>query len=171
MRGHKKRLTNQRTLNKIANKMVESNRTFAITTTAILDVLKESINTPQNINTTSNNSKKHCCQKQCGEKKNFLLILIISTLSNLELLLEVMNTLPPPPHPLRPANCSLPRTCFLSNSLKTLTFNPFPHNDTFGQVWARSLLKTLWEKAKLLVQAISPFPAMFSTHLKENFCV
>ena len=42
-------------------------------------------------------------------------------------------------------------------------FNPFPHNDTFWQVWERSLSKTLWEKEKLLVQAIPPFPTMFST--------
>ena len=27
----------------------------------------------------------------------------------------------------------------------------------------RSILKALWEKEKLLVQAISPFPTMFST--------
>ena len=40
--------------------------------------------------------------------------------------------------------------------------NPFPNNDTFGCVWERSLLKTLWEKEKLLVQAISPLPTMFS---------
>ena len=29
-------------------------------------------------------------------------------------------------------------------------FNPFPHNDTF---WETSLLKTLWEKEKLLVKS------------------
>ena len=44
-----------------------------------------------------------------------------------------------------------------------IQFNPFPHNDTFWWVWERSLLKTLWEKEKLLVQAISPFHTMFST--------
>ena len=32
--------------------------------------------------------------------------------------------------------------------------NPFPHNDTFWRVWERSLLKTLWEMEKLLIQAI-----------------
>ena len=41
--------------------------------------------------------------------------------------------------------------------------NPFPHSDTFWWVWEESLLKTLWEKEKLLVQAISPFPTIFST--------
>ena len=30
-------------------------------------------------------------------------------------------------------------------------FNPFPHNDTFWRPWETSLLKTLWEKEKLLV--------------------
>ena len=29
--------------------------------------------------------------------------------------------------------------------------NPFPHNDTFSHPWETSLLKTLWEKEKLLV--------------------
>ena len=29
--------------------------------------------------------------------------------------------------------------------------NPFPHNDTFWHLWETSLLKTLWEKEKLLV--------------------
>ena len=29
--------------------------------------------------------------------------------------------------------------------------NPFPHNDTFRRPWETSLLKTLWEKEKLLV--------------------
>ena len=30
-------------------------------------------------------------------------------------------------------------------------FNPFPHNDIFLCPWETSLLKTLWEKEKLLV--------------------
>ena len=29
--------------------------------------------------------------------------------------------------------------------------NPFPHNNTFWRPWETSLLKTLWEKEKLLV--------------------
>ena len=51
---------------------------------------------------------------------------------------------------------------------QVLPLNPFPHNDTFWRVWERSLLKTLWEKEKLLVQAISPFPTMFSTLSKTE---
>ena len=50
-----------------------------------------------------------------------------------------------------------------SLSYNSASFNPFPHNDTFWRVQERSLLKTLWETEKLLVQAISPFPTMFST--------
>ena len=30
-------------------------------------------------------------------------------------------------------------------------FNPFPHNDTFWRPWETNLLKTLWEKEKLLI--------------------
>ena len=30
-------------------------------------------------------------------------------------------------------------------------FNPFPHNDTFWRPWETILLKTLWDKEKLLV--------------------
>ena len=29
--------------------------------------------------------------------------------------------------------------------------NPFPHSDTFWLHWETSILKTLWEKEKLLV--------------------
>ena len=52
-----------------------------------------------------------------------------------------------------------------------LPFNPFPHNHNFWPVWERSLLKTLWEKEKLLVQAISPFPTIFSTLLKTEHII
>ena len=38
-------------------------------------------------------------------------------------------------------------------------------------MWERSLLKTLWEKEKLLVQAISPFPTMFSTLSKTEIII
>ena len=47
--------------------------------------------------------------------------------------------------------------CKLFQSGKILIFvvwikvNPFPHNDTFWHPWQTSLLKTLWEKEKLLV--------------------
>ena len=40
------------------------------------------------------------------------------------------------------------------NIFKTLFLkatNPFPHSDTFWRPWETSLLKTLWEKEKLLV--------------------
>ena len=61
------------------------------------------------------------------------------------------------------------RTCRL------ITVNPcinqFPHNVIFRLVWQRSLLKTLWEEEKLLVQAISPFPTMFSTLSKTEIIV
>ena len=35
--------------------------------------------------------------------------------------------------------------------LTAIFINPFPHNDTFWRLWETSLLKTLWEKEKLLV--------------------
>ena len=35
--------------------------------------------------------------------------------------------------------------------------NPFPHNDTFWCPWETSLLKTLWEKEKLLVTSNNSF--------------
>ena len=37
------------------------------------------------------------------------------------------------------------------NVFKSILFNPFPHNDAFWRPWESSLLKTLWEKEKLLV--------------------
>ena len=45
--------------------------------------------------------------------------------------------------------------------------NPFLHDDTFWCPWETNLLKTLWEKEKLLV-TVSPFPTVFSTQL-DNF--
>ena len=65
---------------------------------------------------------------------------------------------------------------FPSNIFRSLNFflrviNPFPHNDAFWQVWETSLLKTLWEKEKLLVQAISPFPTLFSTLSKTEIII
>ena len=44
--------------------------------------------------------------------------------------------------------------------------NSFPNKPWLLRVCSKGLLKTLWEKEKLLV--ISPFPTVFSTHL-ENF--
>ena len=49
--------------------------------------------------------------------------------------------------------------------------DPFPHIDTFWRVWERGLLKTFWEKEKLLVQAISPFPKMFSSLSKTEIII
>ena len=46
--------------------------------------------------------------------------------------------------------------------------NPFPSKPRFYPVLSTSLLKTLGEKEKLLEQAISSFPTVFSTDL-ENF--
>ena len=42
------------------------------------------------------------------------------------------------------------RTSF-SLTVTHATLNPFPHNDTFWRPWETTLLKTLWEKEKLLV--------------------
>ena len=59
------------------------------------------------------------------------------------------------------------------------SINPFPHNKHLNQIKLKTFaddklnvtktiisvfdrVKTLWEKEKLLVQAISPFPTMFS---------
>ena len=40
--------------------------------------------------------------------------------------------------------------------------------DAYGE---KSPLKTLWEKEKLLVQAIYPFPTMFSTLSKTEITI
>ena len=45
--------------------------------------------------------------------------------------------------------------------------NPFPKKPWFLHVCNSSLLKTLWEKEKLHLKAISPFPPVFSTR-SEN---
>ena len=49
-----------------------------------------------------------------------------------------------------------------------LNFNPFPNKPWFLRVCSTSLLKTLWEKEKLLVTSNFSFPTVFSTRL-ENF--
>ena len=48
------------------------------------------------------------------------------------------------------------------------SFYPFPNKPWFLRVCGTNLLKTLREKEKLLVRAISPFHTLFSTVL-ENF--
>ena len=40
---------------------------------------------------------------------------------------------------------------FLTKQQNFKLLNPFPHNDTFWHPWETNLLKTLWEKEKLLV--------------------
>ena len=50
-------------------------------------------------------------------------------------------------------NCCL-QTLWVWKSLNFTVWervNPFPHSDTFWRLWETSLLKTLWEKEKLLV--------------------
>ena len=56
-------------------------------------------------------------------------------------------------------------------SSDNVSFNPFPHNDTFRRVMERSLLKTMWEKGKLFVQAISLFLTMFSAQSKTEVII
>ena len=48
-------------------------------------------------------------------------------------------------------------------------FNPFPNKPWYLRVCSTSLLKTLWEKEKLLVTSKnSPFPTVF-TNILDNF--
>ena len=54
--------------------------------------------------------------------------------------------------------------CNLSFFYATFPFvlNPFPHDDTFWCPWETSLLKTLWEKEKLLIMSNFSFtPSVF----------
>ena len=54
--------------------------------------------------------------------------------------------------PGQPAQSTQPDHCQNFSLLADfLCINPFPHNDTFWRPWETSLLKTLWEKEKLLV--------------------
>ena len=46
---------------------------------------------------------------------------------------------------------SLQENYFFNQGVLFLSLNPFPHNDAFWRPWETSLLKTLWEKEKLLV--------------------
>ena len=62
----------------------------------------------------------------------------------------------------------------ISDKGLTLTFNPIHTMTPFDAPGKQAFLKTLWKKEKLLVQAISPFPKMFSTLSKTeiiNFAV
>ena len=47
------------------------------------------------------------------------------------------------------------------------SIKPFPHNDTFWRPWERSLLKTLWEKEKLLVTSNFSFTHSVFYLIKE----
>ena len=50
---------------------------------------------------------------------------------------------------------------FMESQLIDYLLNPFPHNDTFWRPWETSLLKTLWEKEKLLVVSNFSFSQCF----------
>ena len=52
----------------------------------------------------------------------------------------------------------------------TPLLNPFPHNDTFWRPWETSLLKTLWEKEKLLVTSNFSFSHSVFYPLGELCC-
>ena len=56
------------------------------------------------------------------------------------------------------------KIAFLSDKEK---INPFPDNPWFLHVCSKSLLKTLWEKKKLLVTSNFSFPTAFSTLLED----
>ena len=49
--------------------------------------------------------------------------------------------------------------------------NSLPHDDEFLRAWEKSLMETLWEKEKFLVQAMSPFPTMSSTLSKREIII
>ena len=51
-----------------------------------------------------------------------------------------------------------------SDSCTCLYLNHFPNKPWFLRVCCTGLLKTPWEKEKLLVTSNSPFPAVFSSH-------
>ena len=63
--------------------------------------------------------------------------------------------------------------------LVVLGFNPFPYNDTFWRPWETSLLKTLWEKEKLLVRSnlsfthslFSPFRELSAIFIKFKIVI
>ena len=41
--------------------------------------------------------------------------------------------------------------------------NPVPHDDNFSHSFGRKLLKTFWEKEKMLMPAFSSFSSLIST--------
>ena len=55
------------------------------------------------------------------------------------------------------------------SDIEACALNQFPQNDALRRVWERSFLKTLREKEKLLVQAISPFfPQCFLLYQRQK---
>ena len=58
--------------------------------------------------------------------------------------------------------------CVLFMNSLFLCINPFLNKPWFSRVGSTSLLKTLWEKEKLLVTSNFSFPTVFSTR-QENF--
>ena len=49
--------------------------------------------------------------------------------------------------------------------------NPLPHNEVFSRTGGKSLLKTLWEKKKMLVTSIFFFSHNVFYPVKHNFNV
>ena len=64
-------------------------------------------------------------------------------------------------------SCQAPLTVLFSYVILTVfIYNPFPNKPWFLHVCSTSLLKTLWEKEKLLIMSnFSFFPTVFSTLL------
>ena len=60
----------------------------------------------------------------------------------------------------------------LRTKLKIIVFLTFlPHNPDLKRPEVKSLLKTWWEREKMLVTAFSPFPTMFSILSKIKIIV
>ena len=64
----------------------------------------------------------------------------------------------------------------IKSHLVTVLVNPFPHNDTFWRPWETSLLKTLWEKEKLLIRSNFSFShrvfkRLYCRHVKNRACL
>ena len=64
-----------------------------------------------------------------------------------------------------PLNISKKKCLWKHLVTSIFSVNPFPNKPWFSHVCSLSPLKTLWEKEKLLVTSISPFPTVFSTRL------
>ena len=56
-------------------------------------------------------------------------------------------------HQLQPRDTRHNSADFVPTS-NLICINPFQHHDTFWRPWETNLLKTLWEKEKLLVTSI-----------------